>query len=151
MNTKKSELCEECQARHLGICGALTSAELDRLSQRAQRRAVKAGESLLDPSTTVSRFSVILQGAVKLTKLLPDGRQQIVGLQYAPDFLGRPFLRDSSVSVEAVTESLLCSFPRSVVEEVIAESPGLEHRLYLQALTELDDARDLLRPLGQLL
>lgn len=145
----KSALCEECQARHQGICGALEPEQLEVLAQHAQKRNVHVGETLLDPTKTVSRFSVILKGAVKLTKLMPDGRQQIVGLQYAPDFLGRPFSKESEVTVEAVSDTQLCSFPKHIVERMIVENPELERRLYLQALSELDEARELLLTLGQ--
>lgn len=110
---------------------------------------MKAGDTLLDPADTVTHFSVILDGAVKLSKLLPDGRQQIVGLQYAPDFLGRPFLENSDVSAEAVTDGTVCSFSRRTIEQMIAETPDLEHRLYLQALAELAEARELLLTLGR--
>jgi len=103
----------------------------------------------MDPTRKMARFSVILKGAVKLTKLMPDGRQQIVGLQYAPDFLGRPYSKEVDLSVESVTESTLCTFPRHLVERMIEENAELEHRLYLQALSELDEARDLLLTLGQ--
>lgn len=145
----KSALCEECQARHQGICGSLNAEQLEVLAQHAHKRQVHVGETLLDPAMAVSRFSVILKGAVKLTKLMPDGRQQIVGLQYAPDFLGRPFSKESDVTVEAVTDATLCSFPRQVVERMIEENSDLERRLYMQALSELDEARDLLLTLGQ--
>jgi len=144
-----SSLCDQCAARHQGICGALTPEQLERLKRTGRRHPVKAGDTLLDPAETVTHFSVILDGAVKLSKLLPDGRQQIVGLQYAPDFLGRPFLDNSDVSAEAVTDGTVCSFSRRTVEQMIAETPDLEHRLYLQALAELAEARELLLTLGR--
>jgi CRP/FNR family transcriptional regulator len=144
-----NSLCNECAARHRGICGALSPAQLEQLKRTGRKQTVHAGDPLVDPATPVTHFSVILNGAVKLSKLLPDGRQQIVGLQYAPDFLGRPFLQDSDVSVEAVTDTTLCSFSRRTIETMIAESPDLEHRLYLQALAELEEARELLLTLGR--
>ena len=136
-------------ARHGGICGALDPAQLARLKQHAHRHVVEPGTALADPSTTNGEMSVILSGAVKLLKMLPDGRQQIVGMQYAPDFLGRPFLNQSDVTVEAVTETRLCSFSRAEIEHLIEDAPGLEHRLYLQALAELEEAREMLLTLGR--
>lgn len=144
-----SSLCDECAARHQGICGAISPAQLEQLKRTGRRQTVRAGESLVDPSAPPTHFSVILSGAVKLSKVLPDGRQQIVGLQYAPDFLGRPFLNDSDIAVEAVTDTTLCTFSRRAVEAMIAESPDLEHRLHLQALAELDEAREMLLTLGR--
>ena len=86
---------------------------------------------------------------VKLTKSLSDGRQQIVGLQFAPDFLGRPFKVESAINAEAATEVSLCSFPRTIIERIMKESPALEHRLLKQTLTELDEARDWMVTLGR--
>ncbi len=146
---KPPTLCGECAARHQGICGALAPAELEQLKRVAQRHKVQHGEPVVEPGGPASTFSVILSGAVKLLKLLPDGRQQIVGLQYAPDFLGRPFLAESDVLIEAVTDATICTFSRSTLERMIADTPGLEHRLYMQALSELEDARELLLTLGR--
>ncbi|WP_146604820.1 Crp/Fnr family transcriptional regulator, partial [Rhodoplanes roseus] len=78
-----------------------------------------------------SNYSNVLAGVVKLSKMLPDGRQQIVGLQFAPDFVGRPFSPESSLKAEAVTSTVLCTFPRQLLERMISESPELEHKLYL--------------------
>ncbi|WP_338081420.1 Crp/Fnr family transcriptional regulator [Afifella marina] len=119
------------------------------MTRRAHRQVVEPGKTLLDAEQPTSNYSNVLAGVVKLSKMLPDGRQQIVGLQFAPDFVGRPFSPESSLKAEAVTSTVLCTFPRQLLERMISESPELEHKLYLQALDELDDARDLLLTLGR--
>ncbi|MET0314486.1 MAG: Crp/Fnr family transcriptional regulator, partial [Hansschlegelia sp.] len=98
---------------------------------------------------SIDHYSNILSGVVKLTKTLPDGRQQIVGLQFAPDFLGRPFRKESQVTAQAATDVELCSFPRRAMERMLAEQPGLEHRLLEQTLKELDQAREWMVMLGR--
>ena len=94
-------------------------------------------------------YSNILGGVVKLSKLIADGRQQIVGLQFAPDFMGRPYALESDVTIEAATDVRLCSFPRAVLEEMLREAPEMEHRLLQQTLNELNEARDWLLTLGR--
>ena len=91
----------------------------------------------------------MLSGVVKLTKALSDGRQQIVGLQFAPDFLGRPFESESKVNAQAATEVSLCSFPKAAIDRMMKDQPGLEHRLLEQTLKELDEARDWMVTLGR--
>jgi CRP/FNR family transcriptional regulator, anaerobic regulatory protein len=86
---------------------------------------------------------------VKLSKIMADGRQQIVGLQFAPDFMGRPFLGESLMAAEAATDAELCVLPRKILERMISESPDLGRRLHNQALTELDEARDWMLTLGR--
>lgn len=142
-------LCRACEARHKGICGALDPGQLVRLGRRTGRREVEPGTELVAAGSHIESYANILSGVVKLTKLMPDGRQQIVGLQFAPDFLGRPFSDMSEVSAEAASTVRLCTFPRSALEEMVRQSPALEHRLHRQALRELDDARDWMMTLGQ--
>ncbi|RWA59542.1 Crp/Fnr family transcriptional regulator [Mesorhizobium sp.] len=142
-------LCQSCEARHRGLCGALEPDQLIELSKTSSRRGVSPGAELTGDAEVVERYSNVLSGVVKLTKSLSDGRQQIVGLQFAPDFLGRPFKSESAISAEAATEVSLCSFPRSVIERMMKLSPGLEHRLLKQTLNELDEAREWMLALGR--
>jgi CRP/FNR family transcriptional regulator len=95
------------------------------------------------------RQANILSGVVKLSKLTADGRQQIVGLQFAPDFMGRPYARQSDVTVEAATDVKVCAFPAGTLEQLMRDSPELEHKLHEQTLKELDEARDWMLTLGR--
>jgi CRP/FNR family transcriptional regulator len=142
-------LCVSCEARHRGICGALNPDQLVTLSRSTKRYKAETGEELMSDTENVERFSNVLSGVVKLTKTLSDGRQQIVGLQFAPDFLGRPFQAESTLTAEAATNVELCSFPRQALERMMKEQPDLEHRLLEQKLRELDQARDWMVALGR--
>ena len=142
-------LCLACEARHRGICGALTPDQLATLAKTSFKHREAEGRELVADAERIDSYSNILSGVVKLTKSLPDGRQQIVGLQFAPDFLGRPFRAESQISAEAATQVSLCSFPKNSIDRMIRESPGLEHRLLQQALKELDEARDWMVTLGR--
>ncbi|WP_348644338.1 MULTISPECIES: Crp/Fnr family transcriptional regulator [unclassified Mesorhizobium] len=142
-------LCASCEARHRGICGALNTEQLAVLAKSTKRHKAEAGKELVGDSASIERFSNVLSGVVKLTKTLSDGRQQIVGLQFAPDFLGRPFQSESTLTAEAATNVELCSFPRQALERMMKEQPDLEHRLLEQKLRELDQARDWMVALGR--
>jgi CRP/FNR family transcriptional regulator len=142
-------LCASCEARHRGICGALEPEQLASLAKASSKHMTDAGRELVGDAEQVSHYSNILSGVVKLTKTLSDGRQQIVGLQFAPDFLGRPFKVESSMNAEAATDVSLCSFPKAAIERMMKASPELEHRLYEQTLRELDEAREWMVTLGR--
>jgi CRP/FNR family transcriptional regulator, anaerobic regulatory protein len=96
-NSNVPEICRACEARHKGVCGALTPPQLVSLAKHTTRRTHEAGAVLLREADPLESHANIMKGVVKLSKILADGRQQIVGLQFAPDFLGRP--------LEAVAES----------------------------------------------
>lgn len=142
-------LCQSCEARHRGVCGALDPDQLVELAKSSSKHNVEPGVELIGDAETVDSYSNVLSGVIKLTKSLSDGRQQIVGLQFAPDFLGRPFKVESAINAEAATAVSVCSFPKAAIERMMKESPELEHRLLKQALNELDEARDWMVTLGR--
>ena len=143
------ELCKSCEARHRGICGALNDGQLTRLNRAATRKEWPAGTELMGNAEEIEHYSNVLHGVVKLTKTMADGREQIVGLQFAPDFLGRPFERESQVSAEAASHVNLCTFPRSVIDTMLVDSPKLKQRMLEKTLLELDEARDWMLALGR--
>jgi CRP/FNR family transcriptional regulator, anaerobic regulatory protein len=142
-------LCEACEARHRGICGALTTDELVGLSKHSGKKVLGSGEVFVDDASEVLGYANIMGGVAKLTKTLPDGRQQIVGLQFAPDFLGRPFEERSRVTIETATKLQLCTFPKSMLDRLVAENPDLKQRLLDQSLRQLDEAREWMVTLGR--
>ena len=148
-NSEVPILCQSCEARHGGICGALTAEQLLKLSKHTTKQIIEAEQQIAFEGENTKRYSNILKGVVKLSKLTADGRQQIVGLQFAPDFVGRPFSKENDFAVQAATEIKLCSFPRSVLEQLTSEAPDLEHRLHQQSLRELGEARDWMLMLGR--
>jgi CRP/FNR family transcriptional regulator len=142
-------LCRSCEARHRGMCGVLSADELTALARNTRKANHSAGTELIGESTETTSYANVMKGVVKLTKGLEDGRQQVVGLQFAPDFLGRLFASESSVTAEAASDVELCIVPRPALEKMIAETPALEHRLMRQTLRELDEARDWMVTLGR--
>lgn len=142
-------LCASCEARHRGICAALDAAQLIALARSSHKHRAGEGEELVGEAENIESYSNVLSGVVKLTKTLSDGRQQIVGLRFASDFLGRPFRVESKLNAEAATKVSLCSFPRGAIERMMKEQPDLEHRLLQQTLKELDDAREWMVTLGR--
>jgi len=142
-------LCLACEARHKGVCGALSTNQLIDLSKQSIRKRVEPGVELIGETRQPESYSNIISGVVKLTKMMADGRQQIVGLQFAPDFLGRPFRSESGITADAATEVNVCSFPKAMLDQMIKETPELEHRLLEQALKELDEARNWMLTLGR--
>jgi CRP/FNR family transcriptional regulator len=141
--------CSVCGARQFGICKALRTAELFHFSTVTRRRKVAEGETITFEEDEVVDYANIVSGSVKLTKLLSDGRQQIVGLQFAPEFIGKPFADTSTVTVEAATDVELCVFPKGEFDKMMREQPDFEHRLLEQTLLQLDDARIWMVTLGR--
>ncbi len=149
LNSGLPERCGTCAVRHRAVCGALSDEELYQLNAIARHTSVAPGSVIFRAQEETEFFASIVSGAVKLSKSLPDGRQQIVGLQFAPDFLGRTYGAENPYFAEAVTEVKLCQFPRDGYEKLLKEFPALEQRLFTDTLQELDAARDWMLLLGR--
>ena len=139
--------CDACVVRHKAICAVLTAEELADFNKIARQRLIPAGQIISTQDDIV--FANIMDGVVKLTKTLVDGRQQIVGLQFPPDFIGRIYSGETPYFAEAATNVALCAFPKTGFETMVKRYPGLEHQLFENTLDELDSAREWMLLLGR--
>lgn len=134
--------CEMCVVRNRSICAALNGDELAVLDRIGRRHTLSAGQSLYWEGDDALLVGNVLDGVLKLTNSLSDGREQTVGLVYPSDFIGRPFGSTSRHSVTALTDARVCTFMQSDFERFAEDHPKLEHKLYKRTLSELDRARD---------
>lgn len=142
-------LCKGCEVRYRGICGVLEPEELAALARHTHKARHEAGATLAADGTQIASYANVMTGIVKLSKVLEDGRAQVVGLQFAPDFLGRIFGRENAMTAEAASDVELCVMPRAVLERMVTDTPQLERKLMQQTLRELDEARDWMVTLGR--
>ncbi|URD60785.1 helix-turn-helix domain-containing protein [Sphingomonas sp. KRR8] len=141
--------CHGCAARALAICSALGPDELAALRCRGGRVAVAAGETLFhegDPATQVFNLT---GGALRLTRLLPDGRRQVLGFRFPGDFVGIGEHASQPFTAEALQDSSLCRFSRARFEEFAADYPELGRALFRKATRELAAAQAQLLLLGR--
>lgn len=127
----------------------LSPAELARLAGHARHTRHQAGELLAIESSEITGYANVTDGVVKLSRVLRDGRQQLVGLQFAPDLMGRLFGTESPLTAEAASDVELCRMPRVVLEALVDSSTRLKQRLLHQSLQNLDEAREWMVTLGR--
>lgn len=133
--------CDTCVVRNSAICSALDKQELNALNDIGRRRVLREGESLIwegDDSVLVAN---VIEGILKLSTGTEDGREQIVGVVYPSDFIGRPFGAKSRHSVTALTDARVCVFARADFDRFASDHPKLGHKLLQRTLSELDRTR----------
>jgi len=141
--------CETCLVRNRAICAALDAQEIGALNAIGRNRILAPGESLIwegDDSVLVAN---VIDGVLKLSTGTEDGREQIVGMVFASDFIGRPFGSTTGHGVTALTESKVCVFNRRDFDAFAREHPALEHKLLQRTLDELDRTRRWMLLLGR--
>ncbi|TIX51980.1 Crp/Fnr family transcriptional regulator [Alteraurantiacibacter aquimixticola] len=133
--------CDTCVVRNRAICAALDGDEIEVLSTIGRRKTLSAGDPLIWEGDDSLLVANVIEGILKLTNSTEDGREQIVGVVYPSDFIGRPFGATSGHSVTALTDARVCVFARSDFDRFAGEHPALEHKLLKRTLDELDRTR----------
>jgi CRP/FNR family transcriptional regulator len=133
--------CDTCAVRHHAICAALDDGELVALNSVGRRRTLEAGEPLIWEGDDSILVANVIDGILKLSTGTADGREQIVGVVYPADFIGRPFGFTTGHSVTALTDARVCVFARGDFDRFAGEHPALEHKLLQRTLAELDRTR----------
>ncbi len=144
-----SESCSDCSVRDQALCGSLTNHELESLNRLGRRRHVAKGETLAWAGDDNLVCGNLLSGVLKLSSATTDGREQIVGLLYPADFVGRPFADQVDYDCTALTDAELCVFPREPFERALADHVQMERLLLQRVLAALGDARGRIVSLGR--
>ena len=155
INSKKHKphdesMCQLCEVRACGMCSDLSSDMLSDLRKITRSREYQAGDLIFSDDQPLESYAAVKEGIVKLSKILPDGRQQTIGLGFPPDFIGRTYKDKNTYFVSAVTDVKVCTFPRDLFNAYLKKNSTLEHRLFELTLNELDAARDWMLMLGQM-
>src|SRR6202171_3248979 len=131
------------------FCGATPDAhELRELQGLATQVYFRAGKTIFSESEPADAVYGLSQGVVRLYKLLPDGRRQILAFALPDDFLGMPLADSHNFSADAIGEVALCRFSRDDLTKFIQSSPSVMRLLIEFATRELDMAQDQLLLLG---
>ncbi len=141
--------CGDCAARERAICAALPEPVLDAMYRMGRTELLRRGETLMWESDEALVVGTVRSGLLKLTASLDDGREQILGLAFPGDFVGRPFSARAGHCVTALADTRLCVFRRPSFDGFAREHPALEHALLGRVLDELDRARRWMLLLGR--
>lgn len=142
-------MCAACDVRGFTFCSALGDDELACIQAIVRQVRLVSGQMLFQEGDDADTVFNVVQGIIKLYKLLPDGRRQITGFLFAGDFLGIAASGAYSHSAEAVADVTLCRFPRKKLYQLFERFPKLESRLLGIATDELTAAQDQMLLLGR--
>ncbi|RYE03547.1 MAG: Crp/Fnr family transcriptional regulator [Sphingomonadales bacterium] len=142
--------CADCAVRDSALCASLSDGELGALNALGRRKKLARGEILVWAGDDSLVCGNLLSGVLKLTASTPDGREQIVGLAYPADFIGRPYAEQAEFTVTAVSEAELCVFPRAPFERVLEDHARMERLLLQRTFAALDEARGRMLALARL-
>lgn len=141
--------CVDCEVRSRAVCAVLSDDELRGLARITHSEHLKAGETLFFEGDAAGDCFIVQAGALKLYKLLPDGRRQVTGFLFKGDFLGLQPGEECRYTAEALEPVEACAIPGDKMETLVADYPKLANRLLNLASMELAAAQDQMLLLGR--
>jgi len=80
-------ICAECGFRS-SVFSKLTDEQLNQLTANKTFHFAKKGETIAKQDSAIKGFIFLRVGLAKLTRVNPDGREQIIGIATPNDFVG---------------------------------------------------------------
>ena len=110
--------CEQCIVREISSLKALNKDELIKLAECKTSYTIKKGNPIFEEGDIVNGIYCVTSGACKLSKLSPNGKDQIIKLVKAGELLGqRSMISDEPANLSAVAleDMEVCFIPKSEV------------------------------------
>lgn len=134
--------CASCRIRHLALCAALPQEALAPMAAVSSELHLAPGSTLVSEGDPRTAVYTVTAGALRLVRLLPDGRRRVADFRMPGDFIGLSNAPRHRHDIEAVTESAVCRVRVEDMAALRARQPALDRRLLSMAMQELDHARD---------
>ncbi len=141
--------CAFCAVRMHSICAVLTPEQRADLDRMAKRAIVAPKESLFSQGQPSSRVFNVTEGVVRLYKLLPDGRRQVVGFRTPGDFIGLSAGDHHALSADAINRVSICWFQKQAFSRFADDKLALLRKLNEFANREIAQAHERMMLLGR--
>jgi cAMP-binding proteins - catabolite gene activator and regulatory subunit of cAMP-dependent protein kinases len=142
--------CRNCDAvRELAFCSDLSHDEVKRLATVRCHTHLPANFPVFREGDPADHLYSISTGAVKLYKLLSDGRRQIIGFLFSGDMFGLGVDGGYCYTAETLVPSHLCRFTHRRLDTMLGEFPRLERKMYSMTVKDLVSAQEQMLLLGR--
>ncbi|HXP96821.1 MAG TPA: cyclic nucleotide-binding domain-containing protein [Telmatospirillum sp.] len=141
--------CVHCDLGAMAFCAGLSTQQFRCFMTVLGQASVEPGTALFREGDPVQYLYTITAGAVKLYKLLSDGRRQITAFLFPGDFFGMTISDTYAYTAEAMTPAVFCRFPRRKLDSLFSDLPLLEKKLLGATMQELAAAQEQMLLLGR--
>lgn len=142
--------CAGCVVRELAPCASIPDEDVHALEELGGQIRLPPGAVLAREGDPRREVHTVTSGMMRRTRLLPDGRRLVYAFVLPGDFIGFSNAASYRHTIEAVTESTLCSFSVDSVRNLCERYPTFESGLLDQACGELDFAGSYVMALARM-
>jgi len=145
----EGEICGTCGSRVAGLCRPLDAASLDDVLAETEQLTLAPRDMLFNEGDRAGHIFTLVQGTAKLTRLLPDGREQVLGFRFAGDVLGYTGADRYPFAAQLLTTASVCRLERKRLDGLLRRYPALERRLLDLCVQELAATQEQLVTVGR--
>lgn len=124
------------QLRDTPLWSALNAEEREHILVGARIVMAKKSEVLIEEGELAHALFLVVEGALRLTRINGRGHRIIAGFLFRGDLVGACIADRYPFSVEAIDQVVLCRFERRHIREMNKDSQGLEWRMITAASNE---------------
>lgn len=152
MNEHSCQYAAEPCTRKVPIFAALTDDDLSRISAMIKHRKYAKGQPLILEGEPSDTLHIIQQGHVKLSKMTPEGKEQILHILTNGDFFGELSIFNSdelsNFSAYALKDTSICMLTRTDMEQLMTENPEISLRVLKSVTKRLAHTENLAQSLA---
>lgn len=144
--------CENCIIRQFNSLRAMSKEELKKVSDSKVTRSIKKGEPLFDEGDKLNGVYCVRDGVSKLSKLSPNGKDQIVKLASKGQVIGQRSViaeESANLSAEAVSDMELCFIPKESINSALSNNPNFTLEVLRHMAHDLKEADDVIVNMSQ--
>jgi len=145
----EGDICGTCGSRVAGLCRPLDAATLDDVLGEAEQMTLSPRNVLFSEGDRAGHIFTLVQGTAKLTRLMADGREQVLGFRFAGDVLGYTGADHYPFSAQLLTPAQLCRIERKRLDGLLRRYPAIERRLLDLCVQELAATQEQLVTVGR--
>jgi CRP-like cAMP-binding protein len=135
--------CNQCIIKELNSLNILSEEELDEISRKKTSFSFKKGEIIFEEGTKLNGVFCLRNGKCKVTKLSPNGNEQIVRFIQRGELIGhRSVLSSSSahLTVTALEDMEACYIPKEELYDKFKNNTEFSINITKSICSDLDNA-----------
>ncbi len=141
--------CDQCIAKYVSMCSVLEENELSDIVGISKNIRIPVKQQICAEGETAEYLFNIKSGCVRISKMLIDGRRQIIGFLFPGEFFGLACSNGYSYTAETITHVELCRMPRAEIIKKFSDLPKLGQKVLNITHTELQRTQDQMLLLGR--
>lgn len=147
-----STRCENCIVRQFNSLRAMSKEELKKVSDSKTTKQIKKGEPLFEEGDKLNGVYCVRDGVSKLSKLSPNGKDQIVKLATKGEVMGQRSIiaeESSNLSAIAVSDMEVCFIPKDSIANTLHKNPNFTMEVLRHMAHDLKEADDVIVNMSQ--